>query len=28
VALFRTADLLSVGALANREREKRHGART
>jgi aminodeoxyfutalosine synthase len=28
VALFRADDLLSVGALANREREKRHGART
>jgi aminodeoxyfutalosine synthase len=28
VALFRSPDLLAVGALANREREKRHGART
>jgi aminodeoxyfutalosine synthase len=28
VALFRAPDLLAVGALANREREKRHGART
>src|SRR5512147_260940 len=28
VALFRSSDLLAVGALANREREKRHGART
>ena len=26
--LFETADLLAVGWLANREREKRHGART
>jgi aminodeoxyfutalosine synthase len=28
VALFRSSDLLAVGALANRERERRHGART
>ena len=28
VALFNVRDLLAVGALANREREKRHGART
>src|SRR5205823_7412130 len=28
VRLFETADLLAVGWLANREREKRHGART
>ena len=28
VALFNAPDLLAVGALANREREKRHGART
>ena len=28
VALFRSPDLLAVGALANREREKRHGGRT
>ena len=28
VALFRTGDLLAVGALANRERDRRHGART
>jgi len=28
VALFRAPDLLAVGSLANREREKRHGART
>src|SRR5262249_46496692 len=28
VALFNSPDLLAVGALANREREKRHGART
>jgi aminodeoxyfutalosine synthase len=28
VALFDAPDLLAVGALANREREKRHGART
>jgi aminodeoxyfutalosine synthase len=28
VRLFETPDLLAVGALANREREKRHGART
>jgi len=28
IALFRLPDLLAVGALANREREKRHGART
>jgi len=28
VTLFRSPDLLAVGALANREREKRHGART
>ena len=28
VALFETPDLLTVGWLANREREKRHGART
>ena len=28
VRLFETPDVLSVGALANRERERRHGART
>ena len=28
VTLFNSPDLLAVGALANREREKRHGART
>ena len=28
VRLFESADLLAVGWLANREREKRHGART
>ena len=28
VRLFETPDLLAVGALANHEREKRHGART
>ena len=28
VQLFETPDLLAVGALANRERERRHGART
>src|ERR1044072_7844556 len=28
VALFRSPDLLAVGCLASREREKRHGART
>ena len=28
VALFNAPDLLAVGVLANREREKRHGART
>ena len=28
VRLFETPDLLAVGWLANREREKRHGART
>jgi len=28
VRLFETPDLLSVGWLANREREKRHGGRT
>ena len=28
VRLFKTPDLLSVGWLANRERERRHGART
>ena len=28
VRLFETPDLLAVGALANRERERRHGART
>jgi aminodeoxyfutalosine synthase len=28
VALFNSPDLLAVGALANREREKRHGAPT
>jgi aminodeoxyfutalosine synthase len=28
VRLFACSDLLAVGALANREREKRHGART
>src|SRR6187431_225487 len=28
VRLFETPDLLAVGHLANREREKRHGART
>ena len=28
VRLFESPDLLAVGALANREREKRHGART
>jgi aminodeoxyfutalosine synthase len=28
VRLFECADLLAVGTLANREREKRHGART
>ena len=28
VRLFEAPDLLAVGALANREREKRHGART
>jgi aminodeoxyfutalosine synthase len=28
VRLFDTPDLLAVGWLANREREKRHGART
>src|ERR1044072_8728496 len=28
VALFRSPDLRAVGALANREREKRHDART
>ena len=28
VRLFECPDLLAVGALANREREKRHGART
>lgn len=28
VQLFACPDLLAVGALANREREKRHGART
>src|SRR6266550_8976342 len=28
VSLFNAPDLLAVGALANREREKRHGART
>ena len=28
VRLFETADLLSVGWLANRERERRHGKRT
>src|SRR5882762_3374362 len=28
VSLFRSPDLLALGSLANREREKRHGART
>src|SRR3954454_8979715 len=28
VRLFESTDLLALGALANREREKRHGART
>src|SRR5207253_3551601 len=28
VRLFESSDLLAVGWLANREREKRHGART
>jgi len=28
VRLFDSPDLLAVGYLANREREKRHGART
>ncbi len=28
VRLFESPDLLAVGWLANREREKRHGART
>jgi aminodeoxyfutalosine synthase len=28
VALFRASDLMAVGWLANRERERRHGART
>ena len=28
VRLFQCPDLLAVGALANRERERRHGART
>ena len=28
VRLFACGDLLAVGSLANREREKRHGART
>ena len=28
VTLFNAPDLLAVGSLANREREKRHGART
>ena len=28
IRLFETPDLLAVGWLANREREKRHGARS